>query len=610
MARRIVGALLVLLVISLFAQAAYSDSWFHYKTYDREVDIYPDGSYKVFETIEILGMNDGTAYVELGPGFVVKSVKVSSDSGKTWETIGESNYIEGNVLKHAVVKDKNYRIQVMAEGVGALSSFSSSVPSGVDQVFVKVNFRFDDVFMSAVSPVPMREGENSVEWRFMDKYAKTVSVSFGTVNNDARIDAACNALVLAGSLNKVKLFCDVSADELMNRLSVNVPAGLEFSSFDDDGFEVVSSSPLVIDAKTPAKTFRISDMEFVMSLDGLASMPVFENAGVMDYNVALYSSESYKVDNVESTLTRITKYEAGFLSRISGYVPNGYNLDSLYTGKSGGTLSFDKEKLKEKEHLATNINSVNFDIFPTKRGFAIVKANYQVVNTETGKYLEIELPDNSVFWGAIVNSEPENAYGEDNVVQVPLPVSSKYGDSYQAIRVTLLYVVTSEVFSDEIYSAYNLVLPTHKAPVTNVNVKIGLPESFIYWKSDVVPEMDAQLITYTPRRVYYDNMIDFDAIGGAQKNMAAQVEQMSMEAPVQRVQLSMHGTPVTIQIPEMKKYLLVTGGGEAIIMPEEAVRITIYGFEEKGMYIGYALIGIVLLLVVIRKRKKIKKLVW
>ncbi len=610
MARRIVGALMVLLVVSLFAQAAYSDSWFHYKTYDREVDVYSDGSYKVFETIEILGMNDGTAHVELGSNFVVKSVKVSSDSGKTWITVGESNYIEGNVLKYVVLKDKNYRIQVRGEGVGALSSFSSSVPSGVDQVFMKVNFRFDDVFMSAVSPVPMHKGDSSVEWRFMDKYAKTVSVSFGTVNNDAKVDAACDALVLAGSLNKVTLFCDVSAGELINRLSINVPAGLEFSSFDDEGFEVVSSDPVVINAKTPAKSFRISDMEFVMSGDAFASMPSFSNAGVMDYNVALYSSESYKVDNVESTLTRITKYEAGFLSRISGYVPSGYNLDSLYTGKSGGSLSFDKEKLKEKEHLATNINSVNFDVFPTKRGFAIVKANYQVVNTETGKYLEIELPDNSVFWGAIVNSEPEKAYGEGNVVEVPLPVSSKYGNSYQAIRMTLLYVVTGDVFSDDIYSQYNLILPTHKAPVTNMNIKIGLPEWFIYWKSDVVPEMDAQLITYTPRRVYYDNVIDFDAIGGARKAMNVQVEQMSMEAPVQRVQLSMHGTPVTVQIPEMKKYLQVTGGGEAIIMPEESVRVTIYGFQQKGMYGVYVLIATVLLFVVIRKRKKIKKLVW
>ncbi|RLG14514.1 MAG: hypothetical protein DRN71_03005 [Candidatus Nanohalarchaeota archaeon] len=610
MARRIVGVLLVLFVISLFVQAAFCDSYFHYKTYNREVNVYSDGSYEVFETIEILGMNDGTAYVELGSNFVVKSVKISSDSGKTWKTIGESNYIEGNVLKHTVLKDKNYMIQVRGEGVGVLSSFSSSVPSGVDQVFVKVNFRFDDVFMSAVSPVPMRKVENSVEWRFMDKYAKTMSVSFGTVNNDAKVDAACDALVLAGSLNKVKLFCDVSADELMNHLEISVPQGLEFSSFDDEGFEVVSSSPLVIDVNTPANSFRISNMEFVMSQDAFASMPVFKNAGIMDYNVALYSSESYKIDNVESTFTRINKYEADFLSRISGYVPSAYNLDSLYTGKSGGSLSFDKEKLKEKEHLATNINSVNFDVFPTKRGFAIVKANYQVVNTETGKYLEIDLPDNSVFWGAIVNSEPEKAYGEDSVVQVPLPVSSKRGNNYQAIRVTLLYVVTSDVFSDDIYSQYTLVLPMHKAPITNMNVKIGLSESFIYWKSDVVPEMDAQVVTYTPRRVYYDKMINFDAIGSAQKAMAVQVEQMSMDAPVQRVQLSMHGTPVTVQIPEMKKYLQVTGGGESIIMPEEAVRITIYGFEEKGMYVIYTLIGIVLLLVIIRKRKKIKKLIW
>ncbi len=608
MTRRIIGALSVLLVLSLFAQAAYSDSWFHYKTYDREVDIYSDGSYKIFETIEILGMNDGTASVQLGSTFVVKSVKVSADSGKTWVTIGESNYITGNVLKHPVLKDKNYQIQVTAEGVGALNSFSTSIPSGVDRVSVKVNFRFDDIVMSATSPVPMHKEEKSVDWLFTDRYAKTVSVSFGTVNNDADIRVACNALVLAGSLNTMKLFCDVSADELIDKVEISLPSGLEFSSFDDSGFEIMSTTPFIIKKKVPANQFQISGLEFVLSSDSFASMPVFENAGDINYGVALYSSDSYKLDSVESELTRITKYEATFLNSIAGFVPSGYNLDSLYTGR--GSLSFDKEKLKEKKHLATNINSVNYDIFPTKRGFAIVKANYQIVNTETGKYLDIELPDNSVFWGAIVNSESEKAYGEGNIVQVPLPVSSKYGGSYQAIRVTILYVVTSDVFSDDIYSAYNLVLPTHKAPVTNMNIKIGLPESFIYWKSDVVPEMDAEVITYTPRKEYYNNMIDFDAVGSAQKSMALNVEQMSMEAPVQNIQLSMHGAPVTIQIPEMKKYLLVTGGGESIIMPEEAVRISIYGFEEKGMYLLYALFGFIVLMVVFKKRKKIKKLVW
>ncbi len=608
MDRRVIIALV--LVVGILAQSVYSYSQFHYKTYNREVDIYPDGSYKIFETIEALGMDDSTAYIELGPNFVIKSVKVSEDSGRTWKTVGESNYIEGNMLKHAVVKDKNYMIQVRGEGVGAVNTFTSSLPSGVDKVYVKINFKFDNVVMSGISPAAMHKTDKSVDWLFTDKYAKTVRVSYGTVNNDAEIDVKCDALVLAGSLNKMKLFCDVSADELINSVDITLPAGVEFSSFDDNEFEVVSESPLVVRKNTPAKSFRISDMEFTLSLDAVNSMPVFENAGGVDYNVALYSSENYKLDNVQSTFKRITKYEAGFLSRISGFVPSDYNLDSLYTGNSVNSISFEKEKLKEKEHLATNINSANYDIFPTKRGFAIVKANYQVVNSETGKYLEIELPDNSVFWGAIVNSEPEKAYGEGNAVQIPLPVSEKYGNNYQATRVTVLYVVTSEVFSGDIYATYNLVLPKHKAPITNVHIKIGLPEAFIYWKTKVTPEMDAKLITYTPRRVYYDKMINFDAVGGAQKAMAAQVEQMSMEAPVQRVQLSMHGTPVTVQIPDMKKYVQITGGGESIIMPEEAVSITIYGLEEKGVYLVYALIGIVLLGLIAWKRKKIKKLIW
>lgn len=604
--------IIIALILAMFflAPSAYSDSLIHYKTYDRDVEIYFDGSYKIFETIEVLGMGDGIAQIELGSNFIIKSVKVSKDAGKTWETVGESNYIVGNVLKHPVQKDMNYKIEVQGQGMSAMNTFTTITPAGVDQVRVDVEFKFDNYVVISLSPLPTHQSDGSINWVFTDRFSKKVSVSFARVDNDAKLDAKCTALVLAGASDRMKLFCNVDATGLINRFQMDLPPGMAFSSFDSKDFAVESKDPLIITKNTPAMSFRINGLEFVFDENTIASMPVFRNGAISEYNMALYAADNYKIENTVSSFNRITKYEANFLRSVSGYLPSGYNLDSLYTGKSDGSLSYDKEKLKEKEHLSTSISSANYDIFPTKRGFAIVKANYQVVNSETGKYLELELPDNSVFWGAIVNSEPEKAYGEGNIVQIPMPVSEKYGTTYQSTRVTIFYVVTKEVFNDNIYTTYNLVLPKHKTPITNIYIKIGLPVGFKYWKTDVVPDMDATLVTYTPMSTYYGRTVNFDVAGASEKAMASQIEQMSMDAPVQNVQLSMHGTPITIQIPEMKKYVQITGGGESIIMLDEIVSISVYGFEESGVYLIYAILGIILLALLFWKKEKLKKLIW
>lgn len=615
-------SLIIILMLSVLAlsipETHAAVGQYHYKTYTRTVDIYSDGSYKIFEEIEILGTVDGSASIDLGSSFVIKSVKISEDKGKTWKTIPESDYIEGNLLKINVLKSAGYLLQVSGQGTGAKTSFTTSLPSGIDQSYVRINLKIEDGFITSSSPMPYNEKtDKSVEWSFTDRNAHKYDVSFGALENDAKLDVSCNALILIDSENKMKMFCGISAEGLINRLEIALPEGMEFTSFGGNPvlsypeFEVESENPLVIKKLVPSSSFNIMDLEIRVK-DTITSMPSFINSKSLKYNIALYSSEKYRLENKATTFTTLTKYEADFLSSISGFVPENYNLDSLYTGKSAGSLSFEKVKLTEKEHLATNINSANYDIFPTKRGFAIVKANYQVVNSETGKYLELELPENAVFWGAIVNSEPEKAYGEGRMIQIPLPVSEKYGSNYQAQRVTIFYIVTKEVFKGDIYSTYNLILPSHKAPVTNMYIKIGLPEGFVYWKTDVAPEMEAELITYQPKKIYYDRMIDFNANAGASemKATASQIEQMSLDAPVQRVQLSFEGAPVTVQIPEMTRYVQITGGGESIIMPEETVSIAISGLESSGMYIIYAGIGIVLLGIIILKRKKIKEILW
>ena len=560
------------------------------KNLEREILIEDDLTYSVQDSMTLLGLSKGVIELYLGD-YVVDEVKIDD------ALIKEEEYAKGT-LNLTIESGKIYKLKIKGHGILDKNEISSRIwdKNEINDIDVKIRFNFANFVITSTSPKPRVQTENEIEWRFTKSKSKTISASWVRIDNEAGFKARCNILLLAGEENRLNIFCDISAEEYRDRVKIDLPESLEF---DSSNLEKISTKPLILKLGYPSKKFNLN-MDLKTNSNKI-SIPKFECGTQVDINLALYSAENYRVENITTTFKEISKYDATFLRELK--IPEGYKEVSFYRGGEIDTISFHKEKLMEK-FIPTRITRAEYDIFPTKRGFGIVKSTYLVINTETGKYLILELPQDSKLWGVIINGKVEKAFGEGNEVKIPLPVSNKVGVSYEEIRVTIFYVMASDIFKGGIFSQYNLVLPKHDLPIVNLEARIGLPPGFSYLKSDVTPEMETNLVKFRPKG--YVEPIRYDVVGFAKEEMAKNIEQLSMYHQAREVALPL-SSQVMIQIPTVERYVQVRG---YMLTEMEEVKISIHGFDEIIYYLVAAIIALLVILFVIAKREKIKEALW
>ncbi|MBN1159864.1 MAG: hypothetical protein JXA43_01340, partial [Candidatus Diapherotrites archaeon] len=276
----------------------------------------------------------------------------------------------------------------------------------------------------------------------------------------------------------------------------------------------------------------------------------------------------------EYTGTELNQYENSYEtelmeSRVKEVLPVDYIIQGYY--KDPGDAKFKLESLGSSEHLATVVQYADLEAFPTKRGFAVMKANYSVINTENGKILEVIMPSDAEVWAVLVDNESHPILMQGNVLKLQLPTSEPYGGcsydyyggyvarceptpgNYQPISITVLYAVSDFFQSNFIGGGLSYVSPTMKDVIIGqANFRIAIPNEFNVISLSSNPEIDELRtqeryypVPYAEEPVY--RTLDMTAGGEAKAQAVAEaVDAFNVESPtaaVQEVKLTYRGVP-------------------------------------------------------------------
>lgn len=543
-------------------------------------------TYNVTNSMNITALYSGEISIYLG-NFIIDEVKINNQV-----FTGTISY---NTIYFNAVQNNNYYIYVKGHGAISNDEISTSISSSRAISRIEFTFIFDPNLYKNLYVIPTPNQDlsiigNTYKYTFTYKNSASASLKWYYINNSG-INVDLKAVILVSDKNLMKARFYFNSSNYFNKITLILP--------DKTNWE--------INTTTPTKRY-----DFYTELDygDNITFPSVKDAGVQSLSLLLYTYKNYKT-NFSTSLQELTRYDPGvnlLISSLSDLVPVDYELSAIFKGKFSDVLSIQKTKLSEKPVISTTINSAKFNVFLTTRNFALVKADYYIVNTELNKYLELEIPQESIFWGAILEDNPINVYEQEGKILIPLKTSEKIGDTYTQMHLIFFYAISNETFIRSTPNNFLFITPKHNVPISKLEVKLAIPKEFSVLYINTIPSAESKIISYKQRLTNVQLPITRYGLSGEGAEIIGIAKSISVESPVEEVQLTLRGAPVIFQIPESNKYALVELN---VLLADEQLLIRIYG--ERDIWMFFVFIVLVLLVIAYWKRKiviKYLKKIW
>ncbi|MCW1309161.1 MAG: hypothetical protein QXP04_00540, partial [Candidatus Nanoarchaeia archaeon] len=399
------------------------------------------------------------------------------------------------------------------------------------------------------------------------------------------------AVLLVAESNKLKARFSFNSTDYFNRITLILADG----------------TPWQITTPQPTKKY---DFYTEFDYGENVTFPKVKDASMHKFSLLIYSYKDYKI-NFTTSMQELNRYDPGvnaLIALLSDLVPSDYSLSGIFKGGPNDTLLIRKTKLEEKPVIATSINNAKFNVFLTTRDFALVKGEYYVVNTELNKYLELEIPKEAIFWGAILDDAPLDVYGEGEKILIPLKTSEKIGSAYSQMHLMFFYVVPNGIFMKGTPDSFIFITPKQNVPVSKVEVKISIPSEFLVLWIETKPSARTKIVSYRPTLMRTPIQIVKYGLGSETSETIGIAKSLSVESPVEKVELTIRGVPIEFQIPESNRYALIE---MELLMPSEELSIVLYGQE--NAWIFFIFIIFIILVITYWKRKiviKYLKKIW
>ena len=576
--------LLIVFLISLLINIVYAQEY-EIKNYSSTYYLSPN-AYNVTSSMNITSLYTGEISIYLG-NFIIDEVKINEQF-----FTGTISY---NTIYLNAVQNNNYHIFVKGHGAISNDEISTSISSSSAISRIEFTFVFNPVFYQNLYVIPTPNQDlsiigNTYKYTFTYKNSASASLKWYYINNSG-INVDLKAVILVSDRNLMKARFYFNSSNYFNKITLILP--------DNTNWEINTTGPT-----------KRYDFYTEIDYGDNITFPRIKDAGIKSLSLLLYTHKNYRI-NFSTSLQELTRYDPGvnlLISSLSDLVPIDYSLSAIFKGGFNDLLSIQKTKLAEKPVISTTINSAKFNVFLTTRNFALVKADYYIVNTELNKYLELEIPQESIFWGAILEENPIDVYEQGGKILIPLKTSEKIGDTYTQMHLIFFYAISNETFMRSTPDQFFFITPKHNVPISKIEVKLAIPKEFSILYVDTIPSAESRIIRYKPTLTRVQLPITRHGLSGESAEIIGIAKSLSVESPVEEVQLTLRGTPVIFQIPESNKYVLVQLN---VLLGDEQLLIRIYG--EKDVWIFIAFIALILLIIAYWKKKiviKYLKKIW
>ncbi len=594
--------LILLLLILAAVDHAYAQNYtineynLNYKISENKCDV----SLK----IEISVFKNTTVTLPLGD-FAVESVYLDNNP------ISEEQYAY-NLLKINLTSGQHI---ILAKGIKICKNKAeSSISLPISSKILKIEYEFDKEFYERlkvyVAPEPYEWVENKIIWLTTNANTLHVKSEWQKIILPQEIESAYAIITLADKDKAIFVYHLTSVGSF-NYIKLKFPSNYRLedaiATYDGSDFHLLNLGAEIenntFSSVLPRPTSNILlTLEFeLLTLNITQPMVFLEKGATNAYACALaIYAKGFEI-NITSAdnIKEISPYERRDLLDFGRKYAANYVLVATYEGQEFSLL-ISKKKVEEVGVLATIIKQATYDILPTK-DFALIKATYRIVNTEPGKTLELTLPDNATFWGALIDGKNAFAYKEQEKIKIPLPLSEKIGDDYRDFELIVIYT-QDNVQKGNVVLTYLAYLPKISAPILEGTIKLGLPTDFKKLKMNSKPEMELKIVEFRPITPYRQITLGKGFIA----QQAQVLREMGVEKQIEEVVVTKRGMPIEIEIPRMNKYL---EGKFRNLKPNEEVYVEIVGIKLKSKILWIFLL-ILFILIIIWKRNAVKKIIW
>lgn len=554
--------------------------------------------------IEISAFRNTTITLPLGD-FAVEDVYVDNNP------VSEEQYAY-NLLKINLTSGKHI---ILADGIKicknkAESSISLPSPAKI----LEVEYEFDKEFYRKLkvhpTPEPYEWVENKIVWLITNANSLNVKSEWQEITLPQEIERAYAIITLADKDKAIFIYHPTSAGSF-NYIKLSFPSNYRLedaiATYAGSDYHLLDFAEIennTLSAVLPRSTNSLLlTLKFEVLTLNITQPTIFLEKGATDaYACALaVYAKGFEINVTSATNVReISPYERQDLLDFGRKYAADYVLVATYEGQKFSLL-ISKEKVEEVGVLATIIKQATYDILPTK-DFALVKATYRIVNTEPGKTLELTLPDNATFWGALIDGENAFAYKEQEKIKIPLPLSEKVGNDYRDFELIVIYT-QDNVQKGNVLLTYLAYLPKISAPILEGAIKLGLPTDFKKLKMSSKPEMELKIVEFIPTRPYRQITLGGKGFFAQQAQV---LREIGVEKQVEEVVVTKRGVPIEIEIPRMNKYL---EGKFRNLKPNEEVYVEVVGMKLESKILWTFLL-ILFIIIIVWKRNAIKKVMW